>query len=48
MVIDSKTSDERLAKFRDLLAKADKGKGVDAYIIPTEDPHMVSITALCD
>lgn len=41
MVLDAKSSDERLAKFRDLLAKADKGKGVDAYIIPTEDPHMV-------
>ena len=41
MVKSTKTSDERLAEFRNLLAKADKGKGVDAYIIPTEDPHMV-------
>ena len=41
MVASNQSSDERLAKFRELLAKADKGKGVDAYIIPTEDPHMV-------
>ena len=41
MVGSKKSSDERLSEFRKLLAKADKGKGVDAYIIPTEDPHMV-------
>lgn len=32
--------DEKLAEFRKLLAKAED-RGVDAYIIPTEDPHMV-------
>lgn len=26
---------------RQEMAKADHGKGVQAYIIPTEDPHMV-------
>ena len=32
--------DPRLAKLRELMAKADGGKGVAAYIVPTEDPHM--------
>ena len=46
MVGSKKSSDERLSEFRKLLSKADKGKGVDAYIIPTEDPHMVSLKLL--
>ena len=32
---------------RQEMAKADHGKGVQAYIIPTEDPHMVRICRLC-
>lgn len=32
--------DPKLAKLRELMAKADGGKGVAAYIVPTEDPHM--------
>ena len=35
-------ADERLALLRKEMKKADEGKGVDAYIIPTEDAHMVS------
>lgn len=35
--------DERLQKLRKEMASADGGRGVDAYIIPTEDPHMVRI-----
>lgn len=31
---------------RNEMAKADDGKGVHAYIIPTEDPHMVCVTML--
>lgn len=31
---------ERLAALRKALAAADHGKGVHAYIVPTEDPHM--------
>lgn len=30
-----------LSALRELMKKADNGSGVDAYIIPTEDPHMV-------
>eukprot|EP00879_Flechtneria_rotunda_P015989 GHRR01016722.1.p1 GENE.GHRR01016722.1~~GHRR01016722.1.p1 ORF type:complete len:698 (+),score=235.84 GHRR01016722.1:303-2396(+) len=33
-------ADPRLTKLRELMAKADGGKGVAAYIVPTEDPHM--------
>ena len=32
--------DERLTLLRKEMKKADGGKGVDAYIIPTEDAHM--------
>lgn len=34
------TADPRLVKLREAMSKADGGKGVSAYIIPTEDPHM--------
>lgn len=34
------TADPRLVKLREAMSKADGGKGVTAYIIPTEDPHM--------
>jgi len=33
--------DPRLSALRAAMAAADGGAGVDAYIIPTEDPHMV-------
>lgn len=32
--------DPKLAALRKLMAEADGGSGVDAYIVPTEDPHM--------
>lgn len=32
--------DPRLVALRKLMASADGGRGVAAYIIPTEDPHM--------
>lgn len=35
-------ADPKLSKLRDLLAVADAGRQVDALIIPSEDPHMVS------
>lgn len=31
----------RLAALRAAMAAADGGDGVDAYLVPTEDPHMV-------
>jgi Xaa-Pro aminopeptidase len=33
-------ADPRLARLREAMVKADGGKGVAAYIVPTEDPHM--------
>ena len=37
----AKPADERLTLLRKEMEKADGGKGVDAYIVPTEDAHMV-------
>lgn len=34
-------SDSKLDQLRNEMAQADQGKGIQAYIIPTEDPHMV-------
>ena len=33
--------DNKLEELRSKMAAADGGKGVHAYIIPNEDPHMV-------
>jgi hypothetical protein len=33
--------DERVEALREQMRFADGGRGVDAYIIPSEDPHMV-------
>ncbi len=33
--------DPKLVALRQQMAAAEGGKGVDVYIIPTEDPHMV-------
>ena len=33
--------DAKVEQLRKLMAAADGGKGVQAYIIPSEDPHMV-------
>ena len=33
----------KVNRLRQLMAAADGGRGVQAYIIPSEDPHMVSI-----
>ena len=35
-------ADPKLAALRQQMAAADGGKGVDVYVIPTEDPHMVT------
>lgn len=37
----AKEVDERLTRLRAAMKKADGGKGVQAFIVPTEDPHMV-------
>jgi len=39
--------DERLAAFREKMAAAQNGKGVDAYIIPSDDPHGSEYVAEC-
>lgn len=36
----STAADPRLAKMREAMAQADGGRGIAAYIVPTEDPHM--------
>lgn len=33
--------DPKLVAMREALARADGGKGVQAFIVPSEDPHMV-------
>ena len=33
--------DPKLVALRQQMAYAEDGKGIDVYIIPTEDPHMV-------
>lgn len=38
--------DLKLEALRQLMREADGGRGVDAYIVPTEDPHMVCLS-LC-
>ncbi|KAL4428500.1 hypothetical protein ABPG75_002589 [Micractinium tetrahymenae] len=40
--------DARLAAFRQALAQADGGKGVQAFIVPSEDPHMSEYPPECD
>ena len=35
--------DVKLVALRQQMAAADGGAGVDAYIIPSEDPHMVGM-----
>jgi hypothetical protein len=35
--------DAKLARLRQLMVAADGGKGVAAYIVPTEDPHMSEV-----
>ena len=37
----AKEVDQRLVQLRAALKKADGGKGVDAFIVPSEDAHMV-------
>lgn len=37
--------DAKVEQLRKLMAAADGGKGVQAYIIPSEDPHMVLFEA---
>lgn len=40
-VASSAQGDGKVEQLRKLMAAADGGKGVQAYIIPSEDPHMV-------
>ena len=37
-----KATDPKLEALRKQMAAAEDGAGVDAYIIPSEDPHMVT------
>lgn len=36
-------SDAKVAAMRAAMAAADGGRGVQAFIVPSEDPHMVSL-----
>eukprot|EP00884_Botryococcus_braunii_P009047 jgi/Botrbrau1/18143/Bobra.53_1s0015.2 len=40
--------DERVEALREQMRLADGGRGVDAYIIPSEDPHMSEYPTDCD
>jgi Xaa-Pro aminopeptidase len=42
------TTDPKLVKLRQLLASAESGTGVDALIVPSEDPHMSEYPPECD
>lgn len=35
--------DPKLAALREAMAQADGGRGISAFIIPSEDPHMVRL-----
>lgn len=35
-------ADAKVARMREAMAAADGGRGVQAFIVPSEDPHMVS------
>lgn len=41
-----KIANDKVEQLRKEMAVADGGKGVSAYIIPTEDPHMVRLSDL--
>jgi Xaa-Pro aminopeptidase len=41
-------TDPKIIKLRELLAAAEAGKGVDALIVPSEDPHMSEYPPECD
>lgn len=41
-----KTADYNVEQLRKEMAAADGGRGVSAYIIPSEDPHMVRLSDL--
>ncbi|PSC69930.1 putative Xaa-Pro aminopeptidase P [Micractinium conductrix] len=40
--------DEKLARMRAAMAQADGGRGVHAFIVPSEDPHMSEYPPECD
>jgi Xaa-Pro aminopeptidase len=40
-------SDENINKLREVMRAADSGRGVHAYIVPTEDPHMSEYAPDC-
>lgn len=41
----STTTDQKLVDLRKAMQEADGGQGVDAFIVPSEDPHMVTAEA---
>ena len=41
-------TDHKLIKLREVLSTIDDGKSVDAFIIPSEDPHMSEYPPECD
>lgn len=43
MTDDKVMADSKVQRLRQALSKAASGQGVDAFIIPSEDPHMVSM-----
>ncbi|KAA6418050.1 MAG: putative Xaa-Pro aminopeptidase P-like [Trebouxia sp. A1-2] len=43
-----KIANDKVEQLRKEMAVADGGKGVSAYIIPTEDPHMSEYAPSCD
>ncbi|CAI5464864.1 unnamed protein product [Closterium sp. Yama58-4] len=42
-----KELEKRLRRLREVMAEVDGGKGVDAFIIPSEDPHQSEYMAPC-
>lgn len=47
MVASNDSPSPKLDELRTLLSKAQDGEGVAAFIIPTEDAHMVSGEGWC-
>jgi hypothetical protein len=41
----SATTDQKLVDLRKAMQEADGGQGVDAFVVPSEDPHMVTAEA---
>jgi len=39
--------DAKLQSMRTIMKNLENGKGVDAFIVPSEDPHMVCVCCIC-